>query len=108
MVLLAQLETVAVFVSVVGCYGLVVGVIWKVVEHVYQADQHPNKKDIVFRDVCETKHAGTENTWKAELDAAKARIEDLKKHMEKGFDEVKKDVCEVKNLLLQSNGPKHP
>jgi len=77
--------TIGVFGAVAGCYVCIVGVVWKVFEHVYQKDRHPAAKDIVFRDVCEARHKGMDNTWQAELSAMNMRIDDLKGEMQRGF-----------------------
>ena len=93
----ADWETASIFLAFLGAYGLIVTVVWKVAEHVFQKDLHPSKKDIVFRDVCETRHIGQSATWQAEFSAANQRIEDLKEQVRAGF-------AELKSLILKSNG----
>ena len=99
-------DSAAVFGAVAVCYMGLLGIIWKLFDHVNHAEKHPDKADIVFRAVCETKHQGETRTWQAELDVAKARIDGLKEQVQQGFDDVKHDVAEIKSLLLQSGGHK--
>jgi hypothetical protein len=99
--ILATWEVASVFGAVAVCYAGILGIVWKIFEHAYQGDKHPDKKDIVFRDVCETKHTGESRVWEAELKAANSRVDGLKEQVEKGFSDIKADVGEIKGILLQ-------
>ncbi len=88
-VLAAVGETAGVFGMVAVCYLAIVGIVWKLVDHVNAGESHPKKADIVFKNVCDERHAGQRGTWLAELQATNQRIDDLKDSVDCGFADLK-------------------
>jgi len=92
----AQIDSQNLIWIVIGTFGAIGGAYMFLFRHLANSKKHPNKDDIVFRDVCEK----TQQVIHTEIKGQRDLVE-LK------FTEVKTDLGEIKDLI-KNNGQSSP
>lgn len=83
--MIAQIATRTVILTATLISGAIGGCYIFVFKHLSNSERHPNKKDVVFRDVCDERQ----------------------KNIETKFDNLKEDLAEIKDLI-RNNGHSIP
>ena len=69
--------------------AIIVGTIFSITRHIINTDKHPCKKDIVYKDVCDTKHKGLDDCIEGKINSLDQKFEIMREDMKEGFRDVK-------------------
>ena len=72
--------------------AIIIGCMATIAKHIINLDKHPQRQDIVFKDVCETKHQGLTNCIEGKITALDDKFETFR-------EDIKSDFTEVKELI---------
>ena len=72
--------------------AIVIGCIVTIAKHITNDKKHPDKAEIVFKDVCDIKHKGLEDCFESKISALNDKVETFRL-------DVKTEFAEVKDLI---------
>ncbi len=68
---------------------LITGVVATVARHITNPDRHPDKTDIVYKDVCEIKHKSIEDCFEGKIMALDEKFDNFRNDIKDNFKEIK-------------------
>ncbi len=81
--------TTTVIGAAIGIGTAIIGVYLWVARHITNSNRHPSRKDIVFKDVCESEKKRIEDCIESEAKLSKERFDTLVKKVDDGFRDIK-------------------
>lgn len=90
--MMLQVNSNHLIAGIIGMSGLVIGVYVFMIKHLSNAQRHPDRKELVTRELC----LSEQKTIVANLDSIKETANE--RHID-----IKKDLAEIKNMI-RDNG----